>query len=1086
MSTNFFTNQGSNTLYNKFVGVFEHMKNIEYLKSVIGYFRASGYFAIREHFPHDLKIKIIAGINVDPLIALAQNKGFLFNPNAKDARDAFIDSIREDISSASYGSEVEKGIILLIQDITEKRIEIRAHNSKKLHSKFYIFLSPNFNEHNPNGLVIMGSSNLTAQGLGLEGVEFNYEMNVELRDFDNVRFANDEFEKLWEQSSPILPVDAPKLIKKTYLEINPTPFELYVKFLIEFFGKNIEYDPDSVDDIPLKKFKKLSYQIDAVNQGYELLLKHNGFFLADVVGTGKTVIAALLAKKFIINNGAKSKILVVYPPTLEKNWKSTFKEFRIDEKCDFISNGSLDKIINEEDPLRYKEKYDLILVDEAHKFRNHSSRQFQNLQIICKSGRENEGNIEGFDKKIVLISATPLNNRPEDIYYLISLFQDVRNSNLGETNLQKFFYPFIVKYKSLIQQTPLDLKGIQDIFSEIRDRVIKDITIRRTRTDLSKNERYAKDLVEQGIIFPKVAEPFANEYQLSEGVAELFLDTANSIIDKDKVDFFRYQAIAYLTEEANNGVYQSAKTISRSLAYIMQTQLIKRLESSFFAFKKSLNKITNSTLQMIEMYERDSIFIAPDLDITDLLNRGFSDEEIELEILKIDDEKPKNKVFKQTDFRSGFIEGLRKDYENLLQLNNRWKKVDQMNDPKWNMFIELLKTEYFNSKKNELGKLVIFTESADTLNYLTERLSSETNYKVLSITAGNRNKMFETIRENFDANFEGITKDDFDIILTTDVLAEGINLHRANVIVNYDTPWNPTKLIQRLGRINRIGSKARFIYNYNFYPSEHGDKRINLRQKSLVKLQSSHSTFGEDNKIYTLEEIIDQFSLFEEKDSEKDLRTFYLEWLRNFREKNPEDFARIRKMPSKVRCIRKITENHLSIAFVENGKHKNIYAHLDGKSSTLPFERAVKIFEATKEEEGIVEIPESHYIQINNILKQFESDITTPEMVGGSDDSKDVRSNKARNDLENWLSHGSVSSAEAVEAVKKLIPLVKNGTYLNLTNEVYKFRNESDPIKLENEMVRLSKKYTSKVERVYQPDLEPIQPRIIISETFVS
>lgn len=1086
MSTNFFTNQRSNTLYNKFVGVFEYMKNIEYLKSVIGYFRASGYFAIREHFPDDLQVKIIAGINVDPLIALAQNKGLLFNPNAKEAKDAFIESIQEDISTSNYSSEVEIGILHLIEDIADRRIEIRAHNSKKLHSKFYIFLSPNFNEHNPNGLVIMGSSNLTAQGLGLEGVEFNYEMNVELRDFDNVSFANAEFEKLWEQSSPILPVDAPKLVNKTYLEVNPTPFELYVKFLIEFFGKNIEYDPDSVDDIPLKKFKKLSYQIDAVNQGYELLLKHNGFFLADVVGTGKTVMAALLAKKFIINNGAKTKILIVYPPTLEKNWKSTFKEFRIDEKCDFISNGSLDKIINEDDPLKYKEKYDLVLVDEAHKFRNHTSRQFQNLQIICKSGRENEGNISGFEKKVVLISATPLNNKPEDIYYLISLFQDVRNSNLSETNLQKFFYPFIVRYKLLIQQTPLDLSAIQDIFNTIRDKVIKDITIRRTRTDLNKNERYSKDLKEQGIIFPTVVDPFANEYELSETLAELFLDTANSIIDKNKVDFYRYQAIAYLTEEANDGLYQSAKTISRSLAYIMQTQLIKRLESSFFAFKKSLNKITESTKQMIEMYDRDSIFIAPDLDITDLLNKGYTDEEIEIEILKIDDEKPKNKVFKQSDFKEGFIEGLRRDYENLNELNQRWLKIDELNDPKWNMFKSLLDSEYFNKKKNELGKLVIFTESADTLNYLTERLNAETRYNVLSITAANRNKMFESIRENFDANFEGTFRNDYDVILTTDVLAEGINLHRANVIVNYDTPWNPTKLIQRLGRINRIGTKAEFIYNYNFYPSEHGDKRINLRQKSLVKLQSSHSTFGEDNKIYTLEEIIDQFSMFEEKDSEKDLRTEYLEWLRKFRDQNPNEFMRIKKMPLKVRCIRNAQNSQVSIAFVQNGINKNIYLYKDKNAISIPFEQAVKIFEATKDETSTPEVPQIHYEQINFILNQFENDLTIPEMIGGADDVKDVRTNKARNDLENWISNGLISTTEGVDAIKRLIPLVKNGTYLNLTNEVYKFRKETDPHKLEREMIRLARKYTTKVNRKVESNFEPITPKIIISETFVS
>ena len=1084
MGLNFFTNEGENTLYKKFVGVFENMQNIEYFKSVIGYFRASGYFAIRKHFPADLKVKIIAGINVDPFIALAQKQGYLFNVNAKDAKQSFVERTQDDIMNAKYGKNIEEGILQLINDIASGRIEIKAHNSKKLHSKFYIFLSPNYNEHNPNGMVIMGSSNLSAQGLGLEDVEHNYEMNIQLSDYTNVKFANDEFEKLWEQSTPILPVDAPALLKKTYLDANPTPFELYVKFLIEFFGKNIDYDPDSISDIPLKKFKKLSYQIDAVNQGYELLMKNNGFFLADVVGTGKTVMAVLLAKKFIINNGPKTKILVVYPPALEKNWKSTFKEFKIDEKCHFIANGSLNKIVDGDHNYSDKERYDLILVDEAHKFRNHQSQQFQNLQIICKSEREHIGGVSGYNKKVVLISATPLNNKPEDIYYLISLFQDIRNSNLGETNLQKFFYPHIVKYKALIQQTPLDLAGIQLIFNDIRDKVVKDITIRRTRTDLRNNERYAKDLIAQGIIFPKVAEPFANEYELPHNLATLFMETANNIIDKNKIDFFRYQAIAYLTDEANAGTYQNAKTISRSLAYIMQTQLIKRLESSFYAFKNSLNKITNSTKQMIEMFERDSVFIAPDLDISDLLNKGLTDEEIEIEIFKIDDDKPKNRKFTQADFKKGFIEGLKNDYEHLVLLNEQWQAIEEHNDPKWNVFIQLLKSEYFNADKNELGKLVIFTESADTLRYLTDRLNKETHYKVLSITSQNRNKEFENIRENFDANYEGSFKNDYDIILTTDVLAEGINLHRANVIVNYDTPWNPTKLIQRLGRINRIGSKATQIYNYNFYPSEQGDNRINLRQKSLAKLQSSHSTFGEDNKIYTLDEIIDQFKMFEEKEEDKDIRTEYLEWLRKYKEQNPEHFETIKKMPLKVRCVRKTTTTESSIAFVKNGDYKNIYVHTNGKSFALPFEKAVKIFYAEKSEQGIVPIPDVHYSQINLIINQFEKDITTPEMVGGKDDTSDVRTKTVEVRLSNWLAD-TLSTEEGKECALSLLPLVKNGTYANLTNEVFKLRNETDANKLERELIKLAQKYTSKIKRKAIKDNAPVQPKIIISETFV-
>ncbi|MBS1737979.1 MAG: DEAD/DEAH box helicase family protein, partial [Bacteroidetes bacterium] len=1090
MASNFFTNQGENTLYNKFVGVFENMQNIEYFKSVIGYFRASGYFAIRKHFPADLKVKIIAGIDVDPFIALAQKQGLLFNLNAKDAKQSFYESIQEDILNAKYGKNIEEGILQLIQDIGDGRIEIRAHNSKKLHSKFYIFLSPNFNEHNPNGMVIMGSSNLSAQGLGLEDVEHNYEMNIELRDYENVLFADTEFEELWLQSTPILPVDASALLKKTYLEVNPTPFELYVKFLIEFFGKNIEYDPDSISDIPLKKFKKLSYQVEAVNQGYELLLKYNGFFLADVVGTGKTVMAALLAKKFYLTNGPKTRILVVYPPALEKNWTSTFKDFEIQNYCDFITNGSLDKIIDGKFK-NDKEHYDLILVDEAHKFRNHKSQQFQNLQIICKSGREFIGGVEGFEKKVVLISATPLNNKPDDIYRLLTLFQDERNCTLPsvpEQNLQKYFYPLTQKYKEEISQNPINLASIQEIFNNIRDKVIKDITIRRTRTDLQKNDRYRKDLIDQKIYFPKVAEPFTNKYELPPDFAELFLETFNTIIDKNKIDFYRYQAIAYLTDEANNGTYQNAETISKSLASIMHNQLIKRLESSFYAFKKSLQKITTSTGYMIEMYENNKVYIAPDasISVTDMMDRGYTDEEIEFEMQKKNDEfNPRNRTFEQKDFDRkdkaiSFIDGLKKDFEYLTALNTRWQAIEEKNDPKWDVFVALLKSEYFNTDKNELGKLVIFTESVDTLTYLKDRLNSETTHKVLSITAENRNRDFEIIRENFDANYEKAFKNDYDIILTTDVLAEGINLHRANVIVNYDTPWNPTKLIQRLGRINRIGSKANFIYNYNFYPSEQGDDRINLKNRSLGKLQSSHSAYGEDNKIYSLQEIIEQWGMFDpdKKDDDVDIRSIYLEFLRKFKEQNPEHFTAIKKMPLKIRCIRELkTKNEelkmkekdlsfftfhssLSIAFVKNGDFKNIYLHTQNKSYPLPFEKAVKVFEAKKTEEGILPIPEIHYKHINHILNQFEKDITTPEMVGGKDDTSDVRTQTSVVRLSNWLAD-TLSTEESKQAAINLLPLLKNGTYANLTNEVYKLRNEPNANKLELELIALSKKYTS-------------------------
>ena len=187
----------------------------------------------------------------------------------------------------------------------------------------------------------------------------------------------------------------------------------------------------------------------------------------------------------------------------------------------------------------------------------------------------------------------------------------------------------------------------------------------------------------------------------------------------------------------------------------------------------------------------------------------------------------------------------------MIQIRADIKDED---DSKFTKFNELLKHKLFKSERNPEQKLVVFSESVDTVEYLARRINRK---DVLVISADNRSKQFKTIRENFDANYK--TKlNDYNIILTTDVLAEGVNLHRANVIVNYDTPWNSTRLMQRIGRVHRLGSSSQHIYNYVFYPSREGNRDINLNQIALSKIQTFHSTFGEDNQIYSQEEILDR------------------------------------------------------------------------------------------------------------------------------------------------------------------------------------------------------------------------------------
>lgn len=1094
MSSKFFTNESDNSVLKKFEGVFTYMSNLYAFHAVVGYFRSSGYFSIRNHLINLKEVKILVGIDVDHIAAEAQRRGLLFFGDEDKTRDEFIKWMQKDIVEAKYSREVEEGILQFMEDVMDGKIELRAHKSKKLHAKIYIFLPNPFNQHS-SGTVITGSSNLTEAGLGKRDHSKNYEFNVELRDYDEVKFAEDEFQKLWKESVTILPANFQAVKDSTHLQKQFTPFELYIKFLIEYFGKNIEYDPEALGDVPIQ-FRKLSYQVDAVNQGYNMLMDHNGFFLADVVGTGKTVVATMLAKKFIIANGTQNtKILVVYPPAVEKNWKRTFRLFGIDRYAKFITNGSLEKIIDDDINYWAKEEYDLILVDEAHKFRNHRSQAFQFLQIICKAGRQLNGMIPGTQKKVVLISATPLNNRPEDIYYLLQLFQNARRSTLPVSNLQNFFGRIIDEYRLLKKQSEPDMERVRQLYSEIRERVLKPITIRRTRRDLMEIEQYRKDLLTQGIRFPAIAEPIAKTYDLDDKLNELFFRTIFYLTDEHHIKYYRYQAIANLRDDIREREYENPEIISIALAFIMKTMLVKRLESSFKAFKISLSKYKKANQNLIDLFDRGNVFIAPDLDINKLLDEGFTDEEIEAKILEISENNPENKVFKPEDFKEDFYPGLVNDQKLLNELCDDWEKIDY--DPKIDVFIDLLKNELFSPKINPTGKLVIFTESKDTGDYLFSQLTNKKNgfTKILNISAENRQRMFDTILENFDANYDKERKNDYDIIISTEVLSEGINLHRSSVVVNYDTPWNATRLMQRVGRVNRIGSIADCIYNYNFRPSTQGDQQIKLYKTSLMKLQGFHTAFGEDAKIYTLDEVIEQFKLFKDGlPEEKDIRLQYLQFIRDYKEKNAKEFKRIKNLPLKARAGRatkkvddKMIENN-TIGFLKSEWKKEIY-FIDKKEKVFPltFEEAAPIFEAL-ENESPLPIPDFHYQHVTACLNRFVEESSMENDGFTVSEPADARTNFVKKFLRDLRPLSEVDGFE--DASDALTELLDEGTYVNLTIELDRLRKNKKLKQQAKEktVIQLAGKYVSRnkpeEEKKNDKPVADLTPEIIISETF--
>ena len=975
VSSHIFTNRDGNTLMKEFEGILENNPQVKNLDAVVGFLRASGYFTLRPFLDSINKVRILIGIDVDKYIARAHQKGELFFGAEEEVKEECLRKLKEDIEQSDYTKQVEDGMLQMVQDMLDGKLELRAHPSKKIHAKLYILYPDNYNQHT-FGAAITGSSNLSGNGLGISD-EKQYEFNVKLTQYEDVAFAKHEFELLWEEAKgvPINAEDYQATLDKTYLKGDVTPYELYIKMLMEYFSDRVlEVDQDDPFDMP-DKYDKFEYQSDAVIEGYQKLIRYDGFFLADVVGLGKTVIATMIAKKFLIENGRDhTKILVVYPPAVEQNWISTFKDFGIDKYACFVSNGSLGKVLDD-DNYKYwnADEYDLVLVDEAHKFRNHTTGAFQQLQEICKMPRVETGNIPGYKKKVMLISATPMNNTPADLYYQISMFQDPRRCTIdGVPNLTAFFSPLVVEFRKFRKQENFDVKQFKKLAERVRDRVIKPLTVRRTRTDIESIPRYNKDV--HG--FPKVAEPIKKEYELNPHLATLFKE-AMDILDK-RLTYARYQAIAYLKPEASNGLYDNAELISRSLAGIRKNGLVKRLESSFYAFKKSVENFRQANENMLQMWENDRIFIAPDMDINLLYEKGYTDDEIEEKLNEKAETNPKNAVFKRDDFRPEYIEMLHQDQKLLDDMWLEWEYIDDDDDSKFARFEDLLKHELFKKERNPEGKIVVFSESVDTIEYLARRINRK---DALVISSHNRSTLFKTIRENFDANWKE-QKNEYNIILTSDVLAEGVNLHRSNIIINYDTPWNSTRLMQRIGRVNRIGSKSDTIYNYVFYPSEQGNKEIKLNQIALSKIQTFHTTFGEDNQIYSTEEIIDRDldKLFKEgikrEQEDRNLELPFYEELRTLYLQNRKEYRRIERLSLRSRTGREsrdvdgVTLSNETLVFLKTNFRKLFYLVSDEQARELSVLDALNYFKAKPEEKPVARIAQ-HHEHVEQAVNEF-------------------------------------------------------------------------------------------------------------------
>lgn len=583
--------------------------------------------------------------------------------------------------------------------------------------------------------------------------------------------------------------------------------DLYNRVLTECFNTQITS--------PNNTIKQLRYQTDAVNQAVEIINSYDGVLISDVVGLGKTYVALMIIQKMITSN---TKVLIVIPPALETAWLNSIDNFSdIKGNLTIVSNAMLNKV---------KPIYDFIIVDESHNFRNSNTARYKALIKLT------------YSKKVILMSATPIQNRLTDLYNQLMLFTAPTISKITGSSLDYYFKMLQSSINKTLSDTNISEteknETLEIIFARLRNEILSKIMVRRTRKNLTSIPQYSQDLQSQGIIFPEIKSPITIKYEYD---FSLLLDgTLNAI--QNKISFANYNIFKYLTTDARNKIESENKikieNISNAIDTLFKTILLKRLDSSIESFRITLTNIKGKIQSAIKSFDNNSIMIDSDIE---------------------------NVSIKSAIAKSDLISTYRLDLESDLDLIG--SLLLQWNEIKTDSKIQALKDllETLSDKK-----VVIFSESVDTINYVQQALNND---KILKITSENRKSMSDVIKTEFDANSTTQTNN-YSVLLTSDTLAEGVNLHRASVVINFDITWNPTRVIQRIGRIDRIGSTNSVLYVYNFLSNTIINSKLYLNEITNSKMQLFNNLLGNDNVVLSENETINTFDFFDLNSSEYD------------------------------------------------------------------------------------------------------------------------------------------------------------------------------------------------------------------------
>lgn len=912
---------------------------------VAGFFYFSGFQALVNELK-DKKLRILVGLEVDPTLVsqISQNAKegdedlTRWQPRRKTtSRTALKQNYVDSLVGFMNDSDIfDSNSSVDAYDIYREKIENGTLEIRKTlddyHGKLYLIHNKENQSQSGDfpGTVFMGSSNFTYRGLVGQG-----ELNDVSRDKQKFLDYKDVFEDLWSDSKSVTIVDKHSkdefleaLNKKLWRHATPKPYEIYIRVLHELFAQEKEDGLLTPEKITKGLYTDLEYQIDAVRIAIDKIKKYDGVLLADVVGLGKSIIASAIARNLDM------KTVIIAPPHLLPQWEDYKEEFGI-RGSKVFSAGKIAEVYE-----KYQEPTEpmLLILDEAHRYRNEDTEDYKLLHQIARSHPQN---------KIILMTATPFNNDPKDVFALIKLFQTPGQSTIRSIdNLSLRYRDLIQRYKKLRREMAKGLppeevdKEAQEIAAEQR-RLIEAVIIRRSRLDLEYITRYKDDLKRQNISFAEIkgGGPELIDYELGD-LSNLYIKTLDIITDeKQGFTGARYQPTAYIQGDNRDKFIEKFKSqledvsdlwIAQSnLAKFMRRLLVMRFESSKAAFKSTLDKMIESNerienwwdnLNTVPIMKKGKLPDPKDYDLEDGEESNALD--YELEYLRNKDgflEVPKEFL------ESEFIEAVRQDTRLLKKIKDDWfsdPKISDL-DPKLTKITERIR-EFLQINPDK--KIVIFSTYKDTVDYLFDKLKAE--LRVLKYTASDSNaNSRQEVKENFDASIpESKQKNNYDVLIATDALSEGYNLHRAGIVINYDIPYNPTRVIQRVGRINRINKRVfDYLEVYNCFPTEIGEQEVKVRSISTLKIKLINSVVGSDMRTLTKDEEL--ISYFKDEYERVQKESEELSWDAAHRQeydiasKDRELIDRVLNLPRRARVKRDAGREKAVSVFGKKGDH---------------------------------------------------------------------------------------------------------------------------------------------------------------------